>query len=669
MLNIDKPIRDSLIADSLSEWTWEYDLITGETAVASALINFLGYSEDEITENINFWFTLIHPDDADELSKAFKKVIEGKVDYFMSEYRIKSKSQGYKWIKSTGKALKDENGKNIYLAGYHIDITSFKHIEESKQKHMAIFNNVNDIILLSSFNSDGTSGKYIEVNNVATKLLGYSKEELLNMTCDDINADGKIPEKFKNFLKNSLIHINNFTEKHSYIFETNLLKKDNTILPVEINTHVFKLNNKPVKLCVIRDISDRLKAEKELGKITERNRKIIELSPLGVYTYRKGVISYVNEPGLKLFGAKHLDEIVGRPILDLVDDSCKELAAQRIGNLEKGLEVTPTEMNMLKIDGTQIVCDTFSTPLCDEDNIQVLSYFRDITEQKRMIEQNKKLLEQTIEYDRLKTEFFSNISHELRTPLNIILSSIQLLNSIYDSSRDNHNNFTRAFEKYIDIMKQNSYRLLKLINNIIDLTRLDSGFFYIDFANNNIIETVEDITLSVADYVESKGINLIFDTDIEEKVMAYDADKVERIMLNLLSNAIKYTKSGGTIEVTVKDMGSSITITVKDTGCGIPPDKLGVIFERFRQVDEVLTRRAEGSGIGLSLVKALVEAHGGTINAYSTCGVGSEFVISVPSRMVNDNKQFHRPLDVISNEEEFHRKVERISVEFSDIYS
>ncbi|WML33079.1 PAS domain S-box protein [Clostridium sp. OS1-26] len=383
MLNVDKSIRDSLIADSLSEWTWEYDLITGETAIISALVNFLGYSKYEIIEHIDFWFTLIHPDDIGELSNAFKKVIDGKDDYFRAEYRIKSKYQGYKWIKSNGKALKDENGKNIYLAGYHADITLFKHIEESKQKHTTIFNNVNDIIFLSPLNSDGTSGKFIEVNSVATKLLGYSKEELLNMTPDDIYAEEEFPAEYKKFFKDTLVHINDYTKEHCYTFEANLLKKDNSTLSVEVNTHAFKLNDKFVKLCVIRDISDRLKAEKELRKITERNKKIIELSPLGVYTYNKGIISYVNEPGLRLFGAKHINEVVGKPILNFVDASCKELASQRISSLEQGIEVEPKEMNMIRIDGTQIIGDAYSTPLSDESNTQVLSYIKDITEQKR----------------------------------------------------------------------------------------------------------------------------------------------------------------------------------------------------------------------------------------------------------------------------------------------
>lgn len=218
-------------------------------------------------------------------------------------------------------------------------------------------------------------------------------------------------------------------------------------------------------------------------------------------------------------------------------------------------------------------------------------------------------------------------------------------------------------------MKQNSYRLLKLVNNIIDLTKLDSGFLLMNFDNHNIVEVVENITLSVANYTESKGISLIFDTNIEEKIISCDDDKIERIILNLLSNAIKYTKLGGTIEVNIKDMDSNVLISVKDTGCGIPHDKLSVIFERFRQVDEVLTRQAEGSGIGLSLVKALVEAHDGSIVAYSTIGTGSEFIISLPCKIISCTKIYHKPFDTIDNEDELKKKVERINIEFSDIYS
>lgn len=282
-----------------------------------------------------------------------------------------------------------------------------------------------------------------------------------------------------------------------------------------------------------------------------------------------------------------------------------------------------------------------------------------------IIEENKKLLEQTIEYDKLKTEFFSNISHEIRTPLNIILSAIQLLGSLYENPSSRDDSFNVAFKKYINIVRQNGYRLLRLINNIIDLTKIDSGFSQINLRNNNIVSVVEDITLSVADYVKSKGIELLFDTDVEEKIIACDDEKIERIMLNLLSNSIKYTKAGGNIKVDVRDLGTSVVISVKDTGVGIPENKLDVIFQRFRQVDELLTRKAEGSGIGLSLVKSFVEAHGGTISVNSIEGSGSEFIIILPNRTIECSAELsQKALDSL----DYDNKIEKITIEFSDIY-
>lgn len=282
----------------------------------------------------------------------------------------------------------------------------------------------------------------------------------------------------------------------------------------------------------------------------------------------------------------------------------------------------------------------------------------------KIAEENKKLLEQTLEYDKLKTEFFSNISHEIRTPLNIILSAIQLLESLQNDECKTENDFSFTFKKYIKIIKQNGFRLLRLINNIIDITKIDNGFAKVNLYNHNIVSVVEDITLSVSDYANSKGIELIFDTEVEEKIMPCDEEKIERIMLNLLSNSIKYTKPGGSIEVDVKDLGTSIRIGVKDSGIGIPNDKIGIIFQRFRQVDELLTRKTEGSGIGLSLVKSFVEAHGGTISVNSTYGIGSEFVIILPCGESKNGEISNKHLECLN----YDNKIEKINIELSDIY-
>lgn len=269
---------------------------------------------------------------------------------------------------------------------------------------------------------------------------------------------------------------------------------------------------------------------------------------------------------------------------------------------------------------------------------------------------NQRLIESE-EYNRLKSQFLATISHELKTPLNIILGAVQLIERLDLNDRES---FYKSIFKYIKMMKQNSFRLLKLINNIVDINRIEGNHFTIKFVNGDIVKTVEDITLSVVEYTKLKNINLVFDTEIEEKMMAFDPDKIERIMLNLLSNAIKFTESNGCIEINLYDRNENVIISIKDDGIGIPENMLEKIFERFTQVDSSLRRKAEGSGIGLSLVKSLVEMHKGSIKVKSECNKGSEFIIELPV-FLTDSKDTSYEGSSMSN-------IERANIEFSDIY-
>lgn len=257
-------------------------------------------------------------------------------------------------------------------------------------------------------------------------------------------------------------------------------------------------------------------------------------------------------------------------------------------------------------------------------------------------------------------EFFSNISHELRTPINIILSTIQLIKlllkdgAIIEVKGKNLN-------KYCDGMKQNCLRLLKLVNNLIDMNKIDSGYLKPEFSNNDIVSAIENITQSVACYTKSRGIEVIFDTNVEEKNFSFDTEKLERIMLNLLSNAVKFSKPGATIYVDIIDEGKNVVIKVKDTGIGIKEDKIDQIFDRFVQVDKSLSRDHEGSGIGLSLVKALVNMHDGTITCESEYGKGSTFTVTLPVRLIDQSVEAYDTSDLNNAHKE------KINIEFSDI--
>lgn len=256
-------------------------------------------------------------------------------------------------------------------------------------------------------------------------------------------------------------------------------------------------------------------------------------------------------------------------------------------------------------------------------------------------------------------EFLVNISHELKTPLNVISSAAQLFDMYCNSgSLDDKKD---SIVKYIDSIKKNSYRLSKIINNIIDLSKIEAGFYKLNLSNNNIVQLVEEIVMSITIFTESKNLNIIFDTDIEEKIIACDPEKIERIVLNLISNAIKFSDEGDEIFVAIKDKIKFIEISVKDNGIGIEEDCLNMIFDRFKQVDKSLSRNAEGTGIGLSLVKSIVELHGGSISVKSEFGKGSVFTVMIPSaKVLHENMIYNSK---VPNGDE------SIRVELSDVYS
>lgn len=271
----------------------------------------------------------------------------------------------------------------------------------------------------------------------------------------------------------------------------------------------------------------------------------------------------------------------------------------------------------------------------------------DVTEKKKIEE----------EKNQLKLDFFANLSHELRTPINLISSTIQLikLNLTKLSPQD-----ANKFYKYMDIMEMNSLRLVRLINNLLDSTRVEAGYISFNPINADIVAFIEDICESIVEFTEFNSMHLIFDTNVEEEVVLFDQDIIERTMLNLLSNAVKFNKKNGNIYVNLYIKGDKIKISVKDEGIGIPKEKANCIFQRFEQVESRNRMEKQGSGIGLYLVKSLVSLHGGTINVNSEVNQGSEFIVVIPRELLNNGEEL-----IIQKKEEV--RYSRANIEFSDI--
>lgn len=232
-------------------------------------------------------------------------------------------------------------------------------------------------------------------------------------------------------------------------------------------------------------------------------------------------------------------------------------------------------------------------------------------------------------YNKERTEFMSNISHELRTPINIFYSTIQLLDiSLIKSDKD----FKNMYKKYRKTLHVNCKRMLRLINNVVDISKIETGILKGKFDYYNLISIVEDVTLSVVNYAQLKSINIQFDTNEEEFIAKCDPSMLERALLNLLSNAIKFTPENKNIYVNVYVNDDFAEINIKDEGIGISKSDKSAIFERFVQADKSLTRENEGSGIGLSIVKSIIDLHDGYISVESKVGEGSTFKIILPNR-------------------------------------
>ncbi|MCX8129491.1 MAG: PAS domain-containing sensor histidine kinase [Clostridia bacterium] len=405
----------------------------------------------------------------------------------------------------------------------------------------------------------------------------------------------------------------------------------------------------------------------------KRSQLLIESFPYGVFvTKLDDTICFVNSAGLTLLGVNTAGLVLGKSVKSFLFPDYFKDGMRLIEDLRKSSNCIPLQKTSLtRIDGSTINVETLSIPFVYDNEISVLTVARDINKEKQVdllqkkCDEQYKMLNETLEIDKLKTDFFANLSHELRTPLNIIFSTLQLF-ELYERN-SNRAAVEKNHKKMIDVIKQNCYRLLRLVNNLIDSTKIDSGFLEMQLQSCNIVGIIEDITLSAAEYIKAKGIKLVFDTDVEEKVIECDPDKIERVMLNLLSNAIKYTGPGGAITVTVQDNEKAVVVAVKDTGIGIPEDKRGVIFERFRQADSSLTREIQGSGIGLSLVKSIVEMHNGSVWVDSELGKGSTFIVELPvgNGCSNDSMLSRK----YTEENRYSEYVERMNIEFSDIYS
>jgi PAS domain S-box-containing protein len=531
-------------------------------------------------------------------------------------------------------------------------------IRQQRRQLETVIENISDELIIFDKN-----GKYIKINKTATENHLYNVTEIKSSKsvyeeAEHFDIDGNLVP-YENFPSNRVIRGEKFSGYR-------LVSRNNkgTAYREISGTPIYDSAGSFIAGVIIgRDIADRVKNEENLLLKTQYDLLNMMIENLDLafvrFSYPEFIIIDINNKAyyeLKLINPKieSLSSVKGNLIYDVFIIEEKDKFNK---DIEKSIDnKAPSCFNVRKVlvTGEEKYFKIVGQPLFGLNNqiVELIGIAIDITEEVKAKNQMEKNL-------KIQEEIFANISHELKTPLNVIFSTAQLF-ELYlksDSLTANINKISRG----VNIIKQNCYRLTKLISNIVDISKIDSGYFELNLSNENIVNITEDIVQSVSEYIKGKGLSITFDTNTEEKIIACDADKIERIILNLISNAIKFSNTGGGIFVNILDKGHIVEIEVRDSGIGIDKKYLNNIFERFHQVDKSLSRNAEGSGIGLSLVKSIVELLDGKISAESKVGEGSIFKIQLPARTVENPINIHENKPINS-------KVERINIEFSDIY-
>ena len=513
-----------------------------------------------------------------------------------------------------------------------------------------------------------TNGIYQYVNLATEKKLGIKKEEIIGKNDYDIRpktlahicdeSDKSVLENGdKEFVEDKIINDN--IETRYEIFKA-LLNNDKDKVKIG-GIAKFVSEDKSLQISINENSNKIMNNPKILNSssvyygILKDLKSAVKCNEVGLYLYDK------NKNAMILNNHFGEDEAFFEESYNITMDIEKNYFYNYECKIEEKLNFNSVKyIYLLKINNNLLGCIHIyyenKPKKINEEFIKyiciILSFIKD-----------KKNLKHAVEIESLKTEFFANLSHEFKTPLNVILSTVQLVMNYIEVNNEYPD--YNMFNKCLSNIKQNSYRILKIANNLIDMSKIDGNFYSINMGNYNIVEVVENIVQSLAEYMKDNKRNIIFDTIEEEIITACDPDQIERIILNVLSNAMKFTSHGGNIyvDMEVNDRCNKVIIKISNDGEKINFEDRLRIFERFTQSESLLTRRAEGTGIGLTLVKSLVKLHNGEVYVNTEFEEGTQFCIELPIRKMKNFKNNNvREKSIVS-------KVEKFNIEFSDIYN
>jgi PAS domain S-box-containing protein len=560
-----------------------------------------GWSADEVLGKRFSDWQFVVPDDLEAINRLGERQNQGQESHNISRNRNYTKLGTILFCEWYNSALYDEAGKLISVLSLVLDVTVARRIEEALRKSEMQYRLLFESNPQPMWVYDLSTFRFLAVNDAAIRHYGYSRAEFLDMTIVDIR-----PEDDADLLRTYIAAGN---PELDHAGEWRHRRKDGTVINVEITSNRVNFAGRAAEFVLANDITERKKAGDALRASEDRYRDLVDNSHELICTHDlEGRVLSVNPWAARALGYPQ-ESLIGMHIRDGLLPEYREqfeeyLQAMKSQGSARGVMKVRTATgetrlweyyNTLRTEGVE-------TPI-------VRGMAHDATERREALKREKEARLEAEAANRVKDEFLSTLSHELRTPLTAIMGWSDLL--LHDEVEPEKR------RQAIETIARNANSQCQLINDLLEVSRIITGKLRLEFVACDLREVIEAAAESIRPTAEAKGIRLQLTLDDEAGPVFGDRERLQQIVWNLLSNGVKFTQSGGSVHVSLRRINSHVEIVVADTGVGINQNFLPHVFDRFRQADGSTTRTYGGLGLGLAIVRHLVELHGGTARAES----------------------------------------------------